>query len=160
MNSRPLDTRNGIDTASGPRNGVNGGRMRFRVLLPNEVLLDCAVRKVVAEAIDGHFCLLPRHIDFVTALVPGLVSFQKMDGREEFLATDEAVLIKCGGEVLLSTRWATLGEHLGAVKAKVEEQMRVVDERERAARSAAARLEAGLVRRFMEFDTHVAGPFG
>ena len=35
-----------------------------------------------------------------------------------------------------------------------EKQFEVLDDRERLARSAAARLEAGLVRRFMDFDKH------
>ena len=51
--------------------------MRLTVLLPTEILVDEEVVKVVAEAQNGSFCLLPRHIDFVAALVPGLLSFVK-----------------------------------------------------------------------------------
>jgi F-type H+-transporting ATPase subunit epsilon len=37
--------------------------MRLKVLLPTMVLVDEAVSKVVAEAENGAFCLLPKHVD-------------------------------------------------------------------------------------------------
>jgi F-type H+-transporting ATPase subunit epsilon len=128
--------------------------MRLKVLLPSEVLLDAAVTKVNAEAENGAFCLLPRHIDFVAALVPGLLSFETEDGREEFVAVDEGILVKCGAQVLVSTRQAVRGPDLGSLRQAIDEQFRALDEQERKARAAAARLEADLVRRFLELETH------
>ena len=128
--------------------------MNLKVLLPNEVFLNCEVKKVIAEAQNGCFCLLPRHIDFVAALVPGLLSFEDEQSQEHFLAMDEGTLVKCGSEVLVSTRSAASGDDLGQLRQVVEQQFEVLDERERLARSATARLEAGLVRRFMDFDKH------
>jgi F-type H+-transporting ATPase subunit epsilon len=124
--------------------------MQLKVLLPTQVLLEEEVAKVTAEAENGSFCLLSRHIDFVAALVPGLFSFETEDGEETFLAIDEGTLVKCGREVLVSTRNAVRGRDLGQLQQVVEEQFSVLDERERKARSALARLEADLVRRFME----------
>jgi F-type H+-transporting ATPase subunit epsilon len=98
--------------------------MRLKVTLPSRTVLDQAVTKVVAEGQGGSFCLLPRHIDMTAALVPGLLSFAAEDGTPGLLGVDEGVLVKCGGEV---------------------------DEHERIARSALARLEAGVVRRFLQF---------
>jgi F-type H+-transporting ATPase subunit epsilon len=126
--------------------------MRLKVLLPTQILVDEAVRKVVAEGENGSFCLLPRHVDFVAALVPGLLAFVPADGEEVFLATDEGTLVKCGAEVLVSVRNAVLGADLGTLKATVAGQFLRLDERERLARSALARLEASVVRRFMEFE--------
>jgi F-type H+-transporting ATPase subunit epsilon len=128
--------------------------MRLKVLLPSEVLLDAAVTKVIAEAENGAFCLLPRHIDFVAALVPGLLSYETEDGGEEFLAVDEGILVKCGAQVLVSTRQAVRGPDLGGLQQAIDEQFRAVDEQERKARAAVARLEADLVRRFLELETH------
>lgn len=124
--------------------------MRLKLLLPTHVLLHEEVLKVTAEGEDGCFCLLPRHIDFVTGLVPGLLSFQGVEGREQFLGVDEGVLVKCGSQVLVSVRNAVRGPDLGRLKRVIEEQFRVLDDMERKARAAAARLEADLVRRFME----------
>ena len=70
--------------------------MKLKVVLPSGVLLDQEVVKVVAEAENGSFCLLPRHVDFVAALVPGILAFTPAQGDEAFLATDEGVLVKCG----------------------------------------------------------------
>lgn len=126
--------------------------MNLKVLLPQEVFLDREVVSVTAEARNGQFCLLPRHVDFVAALVPGLLSFADAQGRDHFLAIDEGALVKCGGEVLVSTRSAARGGDLGQLREVIQQQFEMLDERERLARSAAARLESGLVRRFMEFD--------
>lgn len=128
--------------------------MRLKVLLPSEVLLDAAVTKVIAEAENGAFCLLPHHIDFVAALVPGLLSFETETGQEEFLAIDEGILVKCGAQVLVSTRQAVRGPDLGTLRQAIDDQFRAVDEQEKKARAAVARLEADLVRRFLELETH------
>ncbi len=126
--------------------------MRLKVLLPSRVLVDEQVSKVVAEAGNGFFALLPRHVDFLAALVPGLFSFVTEEGQEEFLAVDEGILVKVGQEVLVSTRNATRGPDLGALRRTVEEQYRLRDERERQTRSALAKLEADLVRRFIDLQ--------
>lgn len=126
--------------------------MRLKVLLPTEILVDEEVNKVCAEADNGSFCMLPRHIDFVTALIPGILSFDSKDGREVFLAVDEGILVKRGPEVLASTRNAVLGPDLGLLRQTVEKQFQMLDEHETANRTAFARLEADLVRRFIEMD--------
>lgn len=123
--------------------------MRLKVLLPTETLVNEEVSKVVVEAANGSFCLLPRHVDFVASLVPGLLFFQKEDG-EEYLAVNEGILVKCGSEVLVSTGEAVRGVDLGMLKDMVKERFRALDERQRLARSAVAKLEAGFVRRFIE----------
>jgi F-type H+-transporting ATPase subunit epsilon len=124
--------------------------VRLRVLLPEQVLVDEQVQQVTAEAENGSFSLLPRHIDFVTALAPGILSFIKQDGQEEFLAVDEGVLVKHGTDVRVSTRNAVLGHGLGELKRLVQERFREVDDQERRARDALYKLEADLIRRFME----------
>jgi F-type H+-transporting ATPase subunit epsilon len=129
--------------------------MRLKVLLPTEVIVDEEVAKVVAEAGNGSFCLLPRHVDFLAALVPGLLSFDTPEGAEVFLAVDEGILVKCKQDVLVSTRNAIRGPNLGELRKAVEEQFKVLDEREKMARSAVAKIEASFVRRFLEIQKNV-----
>ncbi len=126
--------------------------MNLKVLLPSEVLLDRQVLKLTAEAPNGFFCLLPRHIDFVATIVPGILSFLDSESIEHFVAVDEGTLVKCGPQVLVSTRHAVMSEDLGQLQQVVEQQFESIDERERLARSAAARLESGMVRRFMDLE--------
>ena len=128
--------------------------MNLKVLLPTEVLVQEDVAKVTAEAHNGSFCLLPKHVDFAAALVPGILSFETAGAREVFLAVDEGILIKCGEEVLVSTRNAVRGPDLGQLKRTVEERFKVLDDREKTARSAMVKIEAGFVRRFLEIQGH------
>jgi len=128
--------------------------MRLKVLLPTEILIDAEVTKVIAEAENGSFCLLPRHIDFVAVLVPGILSFMTPEGKEEFAAVDEGILVKVGQEVLVSTGRGVRSSELGRLKQMVAEEFQVRSEREKKALSAGARLEADIVRRFMELGEH------
>jgi F-type H+-transporting ATPase subunit epsilon len=128
--------------------------MRLKVLLPTEILIDADVTKVIAEAENGSFCLLPRHIDFVAVLVPGILSFMTPEGKEEFAAVDEGILVKVGQEVLVSTGRGVRSSELGRLKQMVAEEFQVRSEREKKALSAGARLEADIVRRFMELGEH------
>ena len=126
--------------------------MRLTLLLPSHVLVDEDVTKVVAEAENGWFCLLPRHADFVAALVPGILVFTTTDGAEGLVAIDHGVLVKCASEVLVSVWRGAMGEDLESLRAVVEREFLALDDRERTARGALARLEAGVVRRFVELE--------
>lgn len=124
--------------------------MRLRVLLPTHVLLDRTVRKVSAEAPNGSFTLLPRHIDFATILVPGLLAFVSEEGEETFLAVDQGTLVKRGADVLASVHSAFECADLSALREVVAREFEDQDELERKARSALVRLETDIMRRFME----------
>ena len=124
--------------------------MKLKVLTPIEVLIDRPVTKVIAEAQNGHFCLLPNHIDFVAALVPGILSFTTEIGEEVFIAVDEGILVKCAAEVLVSTRNAVKGKDLKTLKHTVIEQFQALDEKEKLTRSALAQFEVSMMRRFKE----------
>ena len=123
--------------------------MRLKVLLPTEILLDTAVSKVIAEGEDGSFCLEPKHIDFVSALVPGLLSYFTAEGIEQFIGIDEGILVKCGREVRVSTREAVLGDNPKVLHSTILQRISELDEHERNARSVLARLEAGVAKQFL-----------
>jgi F-type H+-transporting ATPase subunit epsilon len=125
--------------------------MKLKILMPTEILLDEAVTKVNATAENGSFCLLPRHVDFVSALTPGVLSYVNAE-EERFVAHAEGILVKCGALVTLSTRSAIPGQDLETLRQVVDERFGVLDEHERVARSATFRLEADLVRRFIELE--------
>ena len=124
--------------------------MRLKVILPTNILMDEEVGKIVAEAQNGSFGILPKHIDFVAALVPGVLAFVDAEGVEKFLGIDEGILVKCADEVRVSTRNAVRGDDLGSLSTIVRKKFLEIDEHEKSARTALARLEAGVVRRFIE----------
>ena len=109
--------------------------MRLKVWLPAEILFEVEVTRIRAEAENGWFGLLPKHIDFVTALVPGVLTFQPCGKPEEYLAIDRGVLVKCGAEVAVSTRRAVRGTSLDQLKPEVEQQFRAQQTRESGARA-------------------------
>ena len=123
--------------------------MRLRVFLPEKILLDQEVIKVVAQAEDGSFGILPKHIDFVAALTPGILSFES-NNEEEFLAIDEGILVKCASNIMVSTRKAVRSKNLGELKQTVVHEFRTLDDRERKTRSVLARLEADFTKRFLK----------
>lgn len=132
--------------------------MNLKIMIPDEVIYDAPVSKIVAEGPQGFFCLLPRHVDCFSTLVPGIVSVvplvaDRKVADELFVAVDQGVLIKRGGAVSISCRRAVVSSDLETVTEVVRQQFMIVDERERSVRSAAARLESAFVRKFMEFET-------
>jgi len=129
--------------------------MRLKVWVPTEVLLDEEVTKVKAEAENGWFCILPRHIDFVTALVPGILSFEAPGKPTQYLAIDHGILVKCGPEVSVSTRNAVRGSDLITLQETVAKQLRVLREKQQTARLFEAKLEAELVRQLVQVEKYV-----
>jgi F-type H+-transporting ATPase subunit epsilon len=126
--------------------------VNLKILIPTETVIDQTVEAVTAEAQNGSFCLLPRHVDFVAALVPGIIAFKSSGGDTTFYAIDRGVLVKCGDKVLVSTGNAVQGEQLGRLRETVEKQFQSIDEGEKKALNAISKIEAGIVRRFLEIQ--------
>lgn len=130
--------------------------MRLKLLIPTRVVVDEEVAKVVADGEHGSFCLLPEHVDFLAALVPGLLAFEDQAGQERFVAVDEGVLVKRGDEVLVSTHQAIRGADLERLRGTVRDEFAALDDHEQAARAATAKLEASLLRGYLDLtEEHV-----
>jgi len=123
-------------------------KLNLKILLPAGVLLEEEVAQVTAEAENGFFTMLPRHIDFVAALVPGIFSYVTLEDEEYFLALDEGVLVKQGDRVYVSAARAVPGDDLEHLESTVENELKVLGESEKKARTVMARLEADTLRRF------------
>ena len=124
--------------------------MQVKILLPSTVFLDQVAKKLVAEGQNGFFCLLPRHIDYTNALVPGILTLEHVDGQIAYYAVSEGILVKIGRQVLLSVRDAVRGETLEDLKKAVDSQFLQLIRQEQASRTALKKLEADTIRRFME----------
>lgn len=132
-------------------------KLQLRIALPTRILVDEAAGKVSADGTHGAFTLLPRHVDFLAALVPGLLTFEDASGSERFVAVDGGLLVKYGAEVVVTTRRAVIGKDLERLRFTVEREFRAEDEREQEARRATARLEADFIRRFMDLEKGARG---
>jgi len=128
--------------------------INLKILLPEKTFLKKEVKKIVAEAENGWFCLLPKHVDFTTSLTPGILMLTTPEEKDVFLAIDEGILVKYGEKVIISTRNAIEGEDLGELKNRVEEVFIKTDEREKDAQIALSKLEADFVRSFLNLEAH------
>jgi len=124
--------------------------MRLEVITPMAVRVDRPVVRIVAEAPDGFFGMLPGHIDLVSELVPGILLYETAEGAEHFVAVNSGTLVKCGDVVRVAVRGAIEGDDLTELRARVEADFRKRDDDERDARAALARLEASMIRRFRD----------
>jgi F-type H+-transporting ATPase subunit epsilon len=126
--------------------------MRLSVLAPTRVVVNERALKVVAEAANGMFCLLPRHVDFTAALVAGILYFDDGEGRQRYVAVDEGILVKRGADVMVSCYDAIAGADLDELHQLVAARYLELDEDERVGRSALARLEAGALRGLVDLE--------
>ena len=127
--------------------------MRLNVLLPFEVFADEPdVSRVVAETHEGSFGLLPRRLDCVAALAPGILVYETRAFGEAYLAIDEGVLVKTGAHLQVVARRALRGSQLDELRAIVERQWQVIDERQRSVREVMTKLENRLLQGFARFS--------
>jgi F-type H+-transporting ATPase subunit epsilon len=127
--------------------------MQLKILLPSRIFGEIGdVTRIVAEARGGAFGILPHRRDCVAALPPGILTYAHESGADVYVAVDEGVLVKTGTDVLVSVRHAVGGADLGQLRQTIEREFLKLDEREKSVRTAVAKLESGLIRRFAEFD--------
>jgi len=127
-------------------------RMNLKVLLPFKIFaVKTGVSRIVAEAREGSFGLLPHRLDCVAALAPGILVFETEAEGEVCIAVDEGILVKTGTDVLVSVRNAIGGTDLGQLRAAVEQEFLDLDDQEKSVRSVLAKLESGFIRRLAAF---------
>lgn len=126
---------------------VAAGGLQLRVLLPGGLFLAQETDKLIAEAPDGCFCLLPHHIDCVSALVPGLCTCTGADGTLLHLALDAGTLVKRGRTVTVAVPRAARATAPGTLAQELIASFTALALQEREARNAAARLDTDLLRR-------------
>jgi F-type H+-transporting ATPase subunit epsilon len=127
--------------------------MNLKILLPFQVFTEkSALLRIVAETPEGSFGLLPRRLDCVAALVPGILTYQAESEPEVFVAVDQGVLVKTGPDVLVSVRRAITGRDLGELRAAVKREFLTLDDDEKNVRLVAAKLESGFLRRLANLE--------
>ncbi len=130
--------------------------MRLKALTPAGVVVDEQIVRVRFDALDGSFTFLPKHADFVTVVVPGLVSYTPAatPDKEVFMACDSGVLVKDNATVLLSVRRAVVSENLEELSRTITEEFKKDEENRKTVNAAMARLEVGLTRGVMFRNTN------
>ena len=126
--------------------------MNLKVLLPFQVFAEKAgVSRIVAETRQGSFGVLPRRLDCVAALAPGILIYETTAEGEIYLAVDQGVLVKTGPDVLVSVRNAIGGTDLGQLRDTVEQEFAIRDEWDQRVERVLARMGSDFIRRLAEF---------
>lgn len=127
--------------------------MKLRILMPFKVYAEKAnVLQVAAETPKGSFGLLPNRLDCVTALVPGILSFETQEEGEVYIAIDEGVLVKLGRTVLISVRNAIGGADLTTLEEAVEREFLNRSEDEQLLNTVMAKMESSFMHRLKELS--------
>lgn len=127
--------------------------MRLKVLVPHKVFFNAEVDNVSAEGMEGSFSLRPNHIDYVSALTAGILTY-KIDNEDRYMAHDEGVLVKNGDQVMISTYKAIKDRPLGELQKAIEKEIKELSDQEKKARSSLAMLEGSIIRKYTE-QTHI-----
>ena len=122
--------------------------MKLIVLLPFQIFAEKPeVSRIVLETSNGSLGLLPRRLDCVAALTPGILIYETETDGELYMAVDEGVMVKIGSDVTVSVRNAIDGTNLAQLREAVERDFLTQNEQEQNVSSVMARMESDFIRR-------------
>lgn len=124
--------------------------MQFSVLTPIGMLLKTETPKITVEAKDGFHTFLPKHIDYVTALKTGIISYMDANGKTAYIACNEGILTKKGSDVQLATRLGIIGSDLEELKTLIETDFKKMEESRKEATKTMAQLEISLAQGLLQ----------
>ncbi len=120
--------------------------MDLQILLPFRIFLNITdVNRIVVDTNKGSYGFLPQRLDCVSALVPGILTYETELGGVHYVAIDGGVFIKTGNKVQVSVRNAIGGADLGQLRTSIETEFKNLDEQERNVRVAVAKLESEFI---------------
>jgi F-type H+-transporting ATPase subunit epsilon len=119
--------------------------INLKILLPFKVFAEVNnVTSIVMETSEGSYGLLPNRLDCVSALVPGILTYET-DSGTHYIAIDEGVLVKTDQQVLVSVRNAIGGADLGKLHELIDKEFLSLHESENSLRSVMAKIEVGFM---------------
>lgn len=123
--------------------------MNLKILLPYKIFADLSnIANISAETINGSFGILPRRLDCMAALTPGILTYKTADNTTNYIAIDEGILVKTNYLVFVSVRNAIAGTSLDKLRESVEKDFKNLNEIEKSARISLAKLENGFITSF------------
>lgn len=126
--------------------------MILKVLMPFQQLMEKQnVVRIVAETTIGSLGILPRRLDFVASLVPGIITYETPEEGEQYLAVEAGILVKKGLEVCVAIRNGLYGTDLGKLRSSIEKEYSKRVEGERTVTSILTKLENDVIKRLLEF---------
>jgi F-type H+-transporting ATPase subunit epsilon len=104
-------------------------QLPFKLVTPTGILFDQPVREVTAVNALGEFGVLPEHVDYITALVPGILTVALADGGQHFYLISGGLAEVREGQLTVLARSAdrvedVVGDDLTDALMQAEEKLR------------------------------------
>lgn len=126
--------------------------MRLAVFTPMGRVLQEDILKITIPTLNGYYTLLPKHVDFASAMRVDIVRLVTKDNVEKFLACHRGVAVKKGEDVTITVQNAVVGNSLEELEKVIDSDFRKTDEQRKELNMAMARLELGIIRGFTELS--------
>ena len=123
--------------------------MRVRLVIPGKTYLDEDMDKVTAPGKEGLFQILPKHIDMVSSLQPGILVLTK-ESKDRYFAINEGVLVKEHNLIHISCFQVMEGASLDKLQETISDNFKILNEKEKRLKQILTKLEADTLIRFME----------
>ncbi|PIS01150.1 MAG: F0F1 ATP synthase subunit epsilon [Chlamydiae bacterium CG10_big_fil_rev_8_21_14_0_10_35_9] len=123
--------------------------MLLKVITPTNIITKEKVGKVIGEDPDGSFGILPKHIDFVTKIVPSILVYTDDQG-EGYIGVDEGILVKQQDVIQISVQTALESRNLGQLHNEMEVHFKNQEEEEEQTALETTKLELGIVKSFYD----------
>lgn len=124
--------------------------MKLVICSPLETVVDAEISKISFEALDGYRTLLPKHVDYVSALGPGIISYIPQGDTVKYVACHQGIIVKQGAKVTVSAQGTVKGNTLAELKDLIQQNYKKNEEHRKELSAAMARLELGLARGFYQ----------
>lgn len=126
--------------------------MKLQICTPLGMVLNCRVKKINMETANGYHTLLPRHIDYVATLGANVMVFTDEQDQKKYAACHRGIVVKKGDTVTITVQKAILGDTLDDLEKSVRLEFKQDEENRKELNAAMARLEAGIIRGFINLQ--------
>jgi F-type H+-transporting ATPase subunit epsilon len=114
-------------------------------------VVDTKAKSVTARGLEGLFGVKPRHIDYISVIVPSVLTYVDEQNKMHYLAVNEGAFVKVGFNVTISVMGVTEGETIEELQKAVTEAYKEIEEDERDNRVAITKLEYFVFNQLMNF---------
>jgi len=126
--------------------------MKLKILLPFKVYSETInVHRIVVETKGGSFGLLPKRLDCAAAITAGILEYENENNEITYVAVDEGVLVKTGGNVMISVRNAIGGNDLGKLREAIKTEFRSLNENEQQLRTVMTKMSTNFLSNLDKF---------
>ena len=125
--------------------------MKLRINTPREKISDIDIKKLTAKGFEGIFTILSKHIDYITCLRNGIVSYLDNEDNLKYIAVTDGILTKVGNIITISSLVAIPGDSLEELKNIKLEEYIYTEELEKEVKVALANMEYNLLREVSGF---------